>query len=78
MPYDLVRFSKGWKVCKRDDHDRCYSNNPIPLDNAKRQRIAMYIHERKKRGGMLEPSDPESIRRGEEACTPGLSSTFVI
>ena len=59
MPYDLVRFTRGWKLCKRDNHDRCYSNHPLPLDNAKRQRIALYIHERKKHGGQIWRADPE-------------------
>jgi|APCry1669189844_1035258.scaffolds.fasta_scaffold13183_2 hypothetical protein len=73
MPYDLLRFSRGWRVCKRDDHDRCYSNKPLPLDNAKRQRIALYIHERRKHGGQIWMADPElhdKIRQQTEAELP--------
>ena len=70
MPYDLVRFhSKGWKVCTRGDH----GDHPIPLDNAKRQRIALYIHERKKHGGAIWRADPElydKIRRLTEVVHP--------
>lgn len=53
MPY-IIRKSKegekkGYKVCKKNNPQRCFSNHPLPLKTAKKQRIAIIISEKSKK-----------------------------
>ena len=52
MPYDIRKVKDGYKVCKKGTK-KCFSNDPIPLSNAVKQRKAIAISEHKK-GGKLE------------------------
>lgn len=45
MPYDIVKFNKGFKVCKSDNHNECLSNKELSLDKAVNQRRAVYRRE---------------------------------
>jgi hypothetical protein len=47
MPYILVKCKNGYKLCKRDEPKKCFSKNPISLSQAKKQRQAIAISERK-------------------------------
>jgi len=47
MPYILVRYKDGWRVCKRDDPEVCFSKKPLPKKRAKKQMMAIGISERK-------------------------------
>lgn len=51
MPYIIKKFKDGYKVCKRDDKKVCFSNNPIPLERAKKQLKAIGMNEHK--GGKI-------------------------
>jgi hypothetical protein len=52
MPYDIRKVKDGYKVCKKGTK-KCFSNDPIPLSNAVKQRKAIAISEHKK-GGKLQ------------------------
>jgi hypothetical protein len=42
MPYDIRKEKDGFKVCKKGTK-KCFSNDPIPLSNAVKQRKAIAI-----------------------------------
>ena len=46
MPLYLEKFTNGWKVC---DDKKCLSRKPMPLQKARKQRVAvaLNIHERR-------------------------------
>jgi hypothetical protein len=44
MPYEIRERKKGFQVCKKGSR-RCYSNDPLPLNKAKRQLRALYSAE---------------------------------
>ena len=44
MPYEIRERKKGFQVCKKGSR-RCYSNDPLPLNRAKRQLRALYSAE---------------------------------
>ena len=44
MPYLIKKFKDGYKVCKKNNIKKCFSNNPIPLENAKKQLKAIGMH----------------------------------
>ena len=58
MPYDIVKYKTGYRTCKSDG-SKCFSNNPMTLTNAKTQRIALYLAEHRKHGGMMWRHSPE-------------------
>jgi hypothetical protein len=45
MPYFLRKVSNGYKVC---DSNRCFSKNPLPLQQAQKQRVAIALSEHAK------------------------------
>lgn len=45
MPYEIKKYNNGFKVCKKTGDKKCFSNNPIPLKNAIKQRQAISISE---------------------------------
>jgi hypothetical protein len=57
MPYLIKKFKDGYKVCKRDNIKKCFSNNPIPLENAKKQLKAIGMHS----GGSKSPIEKNTI-----------------
>ena len=45
MPYIIKKTNKGFKVCLKSDHQKCFSKEGIPLARAKRQMKAIAISE---------------------------------
>ncbi len=54
MPYIIKKFKDGYKVCKKDEPNECFSNDPIPLENAEKQKKAIEISEHMN-GGLMPP-----------------------
>lgn len=50
MPYIIEEFEDGYRVCKKDELDKCFSKNALPLETAKKQEKAIIISEL--RGGI--------------------------
>jgi hypothetical protein len=61
MPYKIVAYKDGYKLCKQDG-SKCFSKNPIPLQNTKKQMKAIAISENMKGGSKEEnlKNDPIS------------------
>lgn len=57
MPYVLKKFKDGYKVCKKTNPKECYSKEPLTLEKAKKQRIAIILSEQRKKDmvGGLKP-----------------------
>ena len=58
MPYELkeIKEAKGykrWKVCKKDDMERCFSKAPLTKTRAKSQMRAIYANENNPRGKLI-------------------------
>ena len=47
MPYIIKSSKDGFKVCKKSNTDECFSKEPLPLERAKKQRVAIIINENK-------------------------------
>ena len=47
MPYIIKSSKQGFKVCKKSKTDECFSKEPLPLERAKKQRVAIIINENK-------------------------------
>ena len=63
MPYIIKKLDKGYKVCKRDEPSTCFSNKPLPLERAKRQRTAIILSELK---GGSQPTNPKLYEEVKE------------
>jgi hypothetical protein len=50
MPYIIVPFKNGFRLCKKNDPSKCFSNKPLTKTKAKKQMMAIGINEHK--GGM--------------------------
>jgi hypothetical protein len=46
---------RGYKVCKSDEPDRCFSNKPIPKKTAEKQRVAIIISEKSRQKPTQKP-----------------------
>ena len=72
MPYEIKKIKSGYKVCKKSDPKKCFSKNPIPMKNAIKQKYAIEINERSKKGGAdkeeteLNTDDEEEEKEEEE------------
>jgi len=65
MPYILKRFKNGYKVCKKTDTQTCFSNEPLPLEKAKKQKIAIQINDNEaKQDGLMGMAKPLTARLG--------------
>jgi len=51
MPYFVKEVRNGFKVCKKTDPGRCFSNAPLTEDMAKKQMTAINISEHSDTGG---------------------------
>jgi hypothetical protein len=55
MPYIIKpvteNHEKGFKVCKKTNPDKCFSNHPLPKERALKQRTAIILSELGRRGG---------------------------
>ncbi len=54
MPYYIKKVKEGYKVCKKEQHDKCFSNKPLSLETAQKQMKAIGMNEHK--GGAKESS----------------------
>lgn len=45
MPYEIKEFNDGYKVCKKTGNKKCFSNNPMPYENAVKQQRAIGLSE---------------------------------
>jgi hypothetical protein len=68
MPYNINRYKDGYRVCKPHGVS-CFSKHPLSYDTAKKQRIALYISERRKHGGQLWRYDPELYNHVKDEVT---------
>ena len=50
MPYVIRKFKTGYKVCKKNEPNKCFSNKPIPLENAQKQLKAIGMNDHLKGG----------------------------
>ena len=50
MPYTIVPYKDGYKVCKKNNLKKCFSKNPLSEEKAKKQKIAINISEHKEGG----------------------------
>jgi hypothetical protein len=57
MPYIIKKFNNGYKLCKKDDKNKCFSNEPITKNKAEKQLKAILINENKEGGN--NPVDKE-------------------
>jgi hypothetical protein len=49
MPYKILAMKHGYKVCKKDDKEKCFSKQPLSHDKATKQMKALYIHMNKEK-----------------------------
>ena len=49
MPYQIRKFSQGFKVCKLNS-SVCFSNKPLTKKKATKQRTAIILSELRKQG----------------------------
>lgn len=49
MPYEVVKKSDGYKVCKKDDKTKCFSKKPLSKTTAEKQKIAIIISEKQRK-----------------------------
>jgi len=47
MPYIIKPVNNGYKVCKRDEPNKCFSNKPLPKERAIKQEKAIILSELK-------------------------------
>ena len=45
MPFYIRKFKTGYKVCKKNEPNKCFSNKPIQLKNAQKQLKAIGMNE---------------------------------
>jgi site-specific DNA-cytosine methylase len=64
MPYIIKKVNDGFKVCKRDEPDICFSKKGIPKSRAIKQMKAIGINEGKGRPGR-DFSDKENQKKGQ-------------
>lgn len=47
MPYSIIKQNNGFKVCKKNNTDKCFSNKPLTRQRALKQLRAIIINENK-------------------------------
>ena len=47
MPYSIIKINNGFKVCKNDNKNKCFSKKPLTKDMATKQMKAIIINENK-------------------------------
>ena len=50
MPYIIKKVNNGYKLCLKRNPNQCFSNKPIPYENAVKQRKAIAISEHRGKG----------------------------
>jgi hypothetical protein len=54
MPYIIKEVDNGYKVCKKDEADKCFSKKPLTNNNANKQLKAIEINEHLEGSGNLD------------------------
>ena len=49
MPYIISKIKTGFKVCKKDDSEKCFSKKLLTMKKAKKQRTAIILSELRKK-----------------------------
>lgn len=49
MPYKIVKFKNGYRVCKANNPNKCFSNKPLTKTQAKKQETAIIMSELRKK-----------------------------
>jgi hypothetical protein len=57
MPYTVKPVDDGYKVCKRDEPDKCFSKKPLPKKRAEAQLKAIAMSERLRGGSTYQITD---------------------
>ena len=52
MPYEIIKTESGYKVCKKDNHNKCFSKKGMPKKRAIKQMKAIEMNEHKLDGGL--------------------------
>jgi hypothetical protein len=61
MPYIIKKVKNGYKVCKKDNKEKCFSNSPLSLKRATKQRTAIVLTNINQKGaGSPSPSPSPS------------------
>ena len=70
MPYIIKKTKEkgeiGYKVCKRDEPERCFSKHPMSEEKAKKQRTAIILSElgrSRPHGGMEKQEKKEKKKK---------------
>lgn len=45
MPYEIVSYKSGYRVCQADKPSECFSNKPLTKTRAQAQRTAIILSE---------------------------------
>ena len=53
MPYQILEKSDGYKVCKANDLNKCFSNKPMTKEQAIKQMRAIIISEHLRGSGQV-------------------------
>lgn len=67
MPYSIVPFKYGFRVCKKDDKDKCFSNKPLPRKQAIKQMQAIIISENKN-NNVIKINQRKYKQKGGQRC----------
>lgn len=62
MPYIIKKIDEGFKVCKKNDLNKCFSKKVLTLEKAKRQKKAIEINENKGGNKQTNPELYEKIK----------------
>lgn len=49
MPYIIAKEGDGYKVCKKQEPKKCFSNKPLPKERAMKQRVAIIISQQRRK-----------------------------
>ena len=70
MPYIIKEVTekkkKGYKVCKKDNPEKCFSKSPLPKERAEKQRTAIIISEHSRYPVAAKASTPAPKKRSSE------------
>jgi len=65
MSYSIVPFKYGFRVCKKDNKDKCFSNKPLKKDVAIKQMKAIIISEN---NNVIKINQHKPKQKGGQRC----------
>jgi hypothetical protein len=72
MPYDIIPYKYGFRVCKEDNKKECFSNKPLTKKQAEKQKTAIILSELRKKGKL--EGGKNNIKFGQRRSCKALSS----